>query len=184
MAIILNFVTPFNKLPLQKQSGMQNALQYTTAYTKIDFNEAIPPELIGNVSLDEMIGFVNRLKVGDVQIPAAEAKTQEKPQVGVPVNIEVEENDQKSVDAGHSPWKLDPVFVAQVFVSLKISPEGIQGDYPIKYEELKITQNTGKDAIVEVNGVKTSISRVYLKKLIRQDKTGIWTVVGYDPIKQ
>jgi hypothetical protein len=128
-----------------------------------------------------MIGFVNSMKVGDTQIPAAGTGTQEKPQVEVPVNIEVEENDQKSVDAGHSPWKLDPAFLAQVFVSLKISPEGIQGDYPIKYEELKITKNTGIDAIVEVNSVKTPISKVYLKKLIRQDNTGIWTVVGYDP---
>jgi hypothetical protein len=98
----------------------------------------------------------------------------------VPVNMEVEENDQKSVDAGGSPWKLDPVFVAQVFVSLEISSEGIQGDYPIKYEELKIIRNTGKDAIVEVNCAKTPISKVYLKKLVRQDSTGIWTVTGYD----
>jgi hypothetical protein len=64
-------------------------------------------------------------------------------------------------------------------VSLKISPEGIKGEYPIKYEELKITQNTGKDAIVEVNANNTPISKVYLKKLIRQENTGIWTVVGY-----
>ncbi|NLD46622.1 MAG: hypothetical protein GX660_05410 [Clostridiaceae bacterium] len=309
------------KLPLQKQSGMQNALQYTTAYTKIDFNELIPQELMeynlpegfketntqpeqmvsnmieaqqiigfapkvpeivpsgysnynitveletktvklnyiakdqvknivilegkankefkpastavlgkigsnavevqspiqeglgilggagpyagntdlksirwqhegleyavfGNAPLDEMIGFVNSLKVGDIQIPAAESRIQEKPQVEVPVNIEAEENDQKSADAGHSPWKLDPVFVAQVYVSLKISPEGIQGDYPIKYEELSVTQNTGIDALIEVNASNTPIGKVYLKKLVRQDSTGIWTVVGYDPIIQ
>ena len=63
---------------------------------------------------------------------------------------------------------------------LKISPEGIQGDYPIKYEELKIMQNTAIEAIIEVNDTKTSISKVFLKKLIRKDNTGIWTVVGYD----
>lgn len=143
-------------------------------------HEGLEYAVIGNVSLDEVIGFANSLKTGDVQIPAAEAATQEKPQVEVPVNMEVEENDQKSADAGSSPWKLDPVFVAQVFVSLEISPEGIQGDYPIKYEELKIIRNTGKDAIVEVNCAKTPISRIYLKKLIRQDSTGIWTVTGYD----
>jgi len=103
------------------------------------------------------------------------------PKVEVPVNLKIEENSQKSVDEGHSPWRLDPVFVAQVFVSLKISPEGIKGDYPIKYEELKILKENEKEAVVEVTVSKTPIKRVYLKRLIRQDDTGIWTVVGYDP---
>lgn len=106
----------------------------------------------------------------------------DKPQVKVPIDLEKEKNDQKSVDAGHSPWKLDPIFVTQVFVSLKISPEGIQGDYPIKYEELKVIKNNGKVAIIEVPGDKTPIRRVYLERLIRQDSTGIWTVIGYDPV--
>jgi outer membrane lipoprotein-sorting protein len=173
------------QLPIQESLGiLGGAGPYagTTDLKSIRWqHEGLEYAVIGNASLDEMIGFVNSMKVGDIQIPAAGTGTQEKPQVEVPVNIEVEENDQKSVDAGHSPWKLDPAFLAQVFVSLKISPEDIQGDYPIKYEELKITQNTGIDAIVEVNSVKTPISKVYLKKLIRQDNTGIWTVVGYDP---
>lgn len=97
------------------------------------------------------------------------------------MDLEIEKAEQKSVDAGHSPWKLDPAFVSQVFVSLKISPEGIVGDYPIEYEEFKVIKNTGKEAIVEVGGDKTPIRRVYLERLIRQDSTGIWTVVGYDP---
>ena len=103
------------------------------------------------------------------------------PKVEVPVNLKIEENSQKSVDEGHSPWRLDPVFVAQVFVSLKIHPEGIKGDYPIKYEELKILKVNEKETVVEVIASKTPIRRVYLKRLIRQDDTGIWTVVGYDP---
>lgn len=106
----------------------------------------------------------------------------DKPQVKVNIDLEREKNDQKSVDAGHSPWKLDSVFVSQVFVSLKISPEGIQGDYPIKYQELKVIKNNGKVAVVEVHGDKTPVRRVYLKRLIRQDNTGIWTVIGYDPV--
>ena len=103
------------------------------------------------------------------------------PKVEVPANLKIEENSQKSVDQGHSPWRLDPVFVAQVFISLKISPEGIQGDYPIKYEELKVLKKNKKEAVVEVTASKTPIKRVYLKRLIRQNDTGIWTVVGYDP---
>lgn len=34
------------KLPLQKQSAMHNALQYTIRYTEIEFNSTIPEELI------------------------------------------------------------------------------------------------------------------------------------------
>jgi hypothetical protein len=114
-------------------------------------------------------------------VPSSKNKNAEsKPQVEVPVDLEVEKGDQKNADAGSSPWKLDPIFVSQVFVSLQISPEGIQGDYPVKQEELKFVKGTEKEAIVQVNSNKTNIKRIYLKRLIKQDSTGIWTVVGYD----
>ncbi len=102
------------------------------------------------------------------------------PQIKIPINLEIEKEAQKSVEEGHSPWKLDPVFVAQVFVSLQVSPEGITGDYPIKDKELKIILSSGVETIVEVNSNKTNIKKVYLKRLIKNDSTGIWTVVGYD----
>lgn len=137
--------------------------------------------VVGNVDLEELASFIQAQTGEVVQTPSEDIKLSNKPKVEVPVDLTVEENEQKSVDAGHSPWRLDPVYVAQVFVSLKISPAGIQGEYPVKYEELKLIQNTGTDAIVEVNDDKTPVSKVYLKKLIRQDSTGIWTVVGYDP---
>lgn len=140
--------------------------------------------VVGNASLEGLTIFVNSLANGVVQIPQEGADLLKKPQVDVPVDMEIEKNEQKSVDAGHSPWKLDPAFVAQVFVSLKISPEGITGDYPIKYEDLKVIQNIGTTAVVEVAGGNTPVSRVYLKRLIRQDSTGIWTVVGYDPAEE
>jgi len=93
----------------------------------------------------------------------------------------VEQNEQKSVDAGHSPWRLDPAYVAQVFVSLEMSPGGITGDYPIEYEGLEVVENSGVKVVVRVGGDKTPIRKVYLERLVRQDSTGIWTVVGYDP---
>ena len=102
------------------------------------------------------------------------------PQVEVPYNIEIVERDQKSVDEGHSPWRLDPLFTTQVFVSLQISPEGIEGEYPIEEENLKLVYNSNDVAIVEVNDQDTNITTVYLKRLVRQDESGIWTVVGYD----
>jgi hypothetical protein len=63
---------------------------------------------------------------------------------------------------------------------LQVSPEGITGDYPIKDKELKIIQSSEMETIVEVISNKTKIKKVYLKRLIKKDSTGIWTVVGYD----
>jgi hypothetical protein len=71
--------------------------------------------------------------------------------------------------------------VAQVFASLLISPEGIVGDYPIPYDKITMIENNGAEAIAEINSDNTLAKHVYLKRLIRQDDTGIWTVVGYDP---
>jgi hypothetical protein len=136
--------------------------------------------VVGDAPLNELVKFIENFVLCKVQIPSDDINQPTKPQTEVPVDLDIEENDQKSVDAGHSPWKLDPVFVAQVFVSLKLSPGGIVGEYPIKYEELETIQNNGKEAVVQVNSKNTPIIKVYLKRLVRQDSTGIWTVTGYD----
>lgn len=169
--------------PVQEGSGILGGGPYAgvTGIISVRWQHGgLEYAVAGNVSQDEIAEFITNLKIGEVHIPDAGANQPVKPQVEVPVDLEAEENEQKSVDAGHSPWRLDPVFVAQVFVSLKISPEGISGEYPVKTEDLKMIQNTGSDAVVEVGGDNMPVSRVYLKRLIRQDATGIWTVVGYD----
>lgn len=102
------------------------------------------------------------------------------PEVPVKVDMDVERANQISVDSGSSPWRLDPIFVAQVFVSLQISPDGIFGDYPIDYDDFVIAKNLGNKIIIDVHSEKTNIRKVYLERLIRQDETGIWTVIGYD----
>jgi outer membrane lipoprotein-sorting protein len=174
--------------PVQDEAGvLQGMGAYTgvTGITSIRWQQdSFEYAVLGNTSLDELEQFVKGLANGIVELSESKEQIAGKPQVEVPVNLKAEKGDQKNADAGHSPWKLDPAFVAQVFVSLKISPEGIQGDYPIKYEEFKVIQNNGKEAVVEVAGTKTPITKVYLKRLIRQDNTGIWTVVGYDPVKK
>jgi hypothetical protein len=101
--------------------------------------------------------------------------------VAVDYDLATEENSQKSVDEGHSPWRLDPAFVAQVFVSLQLEPGGIEGDYPIPYEDFQVTKQSGSEAVVTVNNEKSPTATVYLKQLVRQGSDGIWTVVGYDP---
>ena len=87
--------------------------------------------------------------------------------------------DQQQVDRGSSPWQLDPEQVALTFVNLMVSPEGIVGEPRIKEESFKLKINNGIESMVEV--ADGPVKRVYLKRLVRQDETGIWTVVGYDP---
>ena len=139
--------------------------------------------VLGAAPLETLTAFAEGLSGGNVVIPVS-TENPGQPQVKVEVDLAAEENEQKSVDAGHSPWKLDPVFVSQVFASLLLSPEGIVGDYPIAYENIEITQNNGIDAIAEIKDEKSIAKYVYLKRLVRQDDTGIWTVVGYDTAKR
>lgn len=134
--------------------------------------------VIGDASVDELTKFVSTMTGSEINLPQ---KSESKPIVEVPVDMEIEKSEQQNADAGHSLYKLDPIFATQVFVSLKISPEGITGEYPIKEEDLTLVKNNDIEAIVEVSGDQTPVARVYLKRVIRQDSTGIWTVVGYDP---
>jgi outer membrane lipoprotein-sorting protein len=115
----------------------------------------------------------------DLTIPNSEQDLSSKAQVKVPVDKEVVEAGQKQVDRGSSPWQLDPLQVSLTFVNLKVTPKGIQGEPEIPMASFKLEINNSAEAVVEVaNG---PIERVYLKRLVRQDETGIWSVVGYDP---
>ena len=105
------------------------------------------------------------------------------PKVQVITDIKEVENIQKSVDEGHSPWRLDPAYVSQVFASTLIEPEGAEGEYPIPYDSIKMLAASDSKAIAEVCVNDTAVKRIYLEKQIRQDSTGAWTVVGYDPVK-
>ncbi len=124
--------------------------------------------------LETVVGFEH------IIFPVQARDYELKPQIEVKVNLDMEKNSQKSVDEGHSPWKLDPIYTAQVFSSLHQIPEGIIGDYPIEYENLKLIYSNSEFSVVQVDDQDTNIHMVYLKRLIRQDETGIWTVVGYD----
>lgn len=138
---------------------------------------SIPAYLESNeltFELETVVGFEH------IIFPVQASEYELKPQVEVKVDLELEKHNQKSVDEGHSPWRLDPLFTVQVFTSLHLFPEGIVGEFPIEYENLKLISSNNEFSIVQVNDINTNINMVYLKKLIRQDATGIWTVVGYD----
>lgn len=169
------------QMPLQMYRGILNgvgAYANQTNLGSIRWQEGeVEYGVIGGNSLEDIIFFTENITNKKIEIPS----TPDEPAVKVSVVMEEEENAQKSVDGGSSPWRLDPLYSAQIFVSLKMSPDGVEGDYPIKKEELKTLQNDGKTAVIEVNGRNTPIRKVYLEKLVRQDTTGIWTVVGYNP---
>ncbi|NLX63824.1 MAG: hypothetical protein GX022_03455 [Clostridiaceae bacterium] len=167
------------KTPLKKQGAMTKAIQYITVYTDIEFVDSIPEEL---TTIVPDAGF----KEADFDTDKKEDTIDNDdpvrftPEFKVDVDMEVEKAEQISADSGSSPWKLDPVYVAQVFVSLQISPEGIVGDYPVDYDDLVISEKYANSVKIRVNNEKTNIKTVYLERLIRQDDTGIWTVTGYD----
>jgi hypothetical protein len=62
---------------------------------------------------------------------------------------------------------------------LQVSPEGIEGEPQVQMDSFDVVANNGVEAAIEVSA--GPMRRVYLKRLIRQDETGIWSVVGYDP---
>lgn len=115
----------------------------------------------------------------DLTLPDAGKNLVNKARIKAPVNMEIAKADQQQVDRGSSPWQLDPLQVALTFVNLKVSPEGITGEPKIPESSFKVTANNGIEAVVEV--ASGPVKQVYLKRLVRQDETGIWSVIGYDP---
>ena len=137
--------------------------------------------VMGNLPIDILAAFSEMFMKAPMKWPDVDEQAFPEPTVEIEYDLAVEQSDQKNADAGSSPWKLDPAFVAQVFVSLQMMPDGITGDYPIAIEDLEITANNGVQAIVAVHDENSPISRVFVERVVRQDDSGIWTVVGYDP---
>jgi outer membrane lipoprotein-sorting protein len=115
----------------------------------------------------------------DLTIPSGDDDLAKQAQIHVQADMEIVKASQQQVDRGSSPWQLDPMQVALTFVNLKASPEGIVGEPKIPASSFKITANNGVYSVVEV--ATGPIKKVYLQRLVRQDETGIWSVVGYDP---
>ncbi|MCX7773725.1 MAG: hypothetical protein N2376_11500 [Clostridia bacterium] len=173
------------QLPLQGREGVLSgggAAVAAEANSIRWIEEGFEFAVIGTQGIKDLASLAQDITGTVLEIPMGSGEFTFNPKVVVPYDIETVKNEQRSVDEGHSPWKLDPAFVSQVFVGLKLSPGGIQGDYPIAYEAFKVVSNNSSQAIVEVQSDKSPVARVYLKRLIRQDLTGIWTVVGYDPV--
>lgn len=115
----------------------------------------------------------------DLTLPDAGQDLVSRAQVKVLVDMEIVKADQQQVDRGSSPWQLDPLQVSLTFVNLKVSPQGIIGEPKIGVSFFKLVTNNGVESVVEV--AEGPVKKVYLQRLVRQDETGIWSVVGYNP---
>lgn len=115
----------------------------------------------------------------DLALPDTGKSLVDKARVRIPVDMEIARADQRQVDRGSSPWQIDPLQAALTFVNLKVAPEGIDGEPQVPMLTFKLAENNGVEAVVEVDS--GPVRKVYLKRLVRQDETGIWSVVGYDP---
>ncbi len=115
----------------------------------------------------------------DLTLPDASQNLADQAQVPVAVDMAISQADQQQVDRGSSPWQLDPLQVSLTFVNLKVSPVGMVGEPEIGPTAFELVVNNGVEAVVEVTS--GPVKKVYLKRLVRQDETGIWSVVGYDP---
>jgi len=120
-----------------------------------------------------------RQLTADLTLPDPDADLTGKARVKVPVDYELARANQQQVDGGSSPWQLDPLQVALTFVNLLVTPEGITGEPQIAMTSFSPVANNGVEAVVAVDA--GPVQYVYLKRLIRQDESGIWSVVGYDP---
>src|SRR5690606_16975157 len=131
--------------------------------------DSVEYALIGNLSIEEFQKFISENMDRTLELPDQSVIEPLKPQIIVPYDMKTEENTQKGVDAGHSPWRLDPVYVAQVFVSLEIMPGGTTGNYPIPYDDLTGVYNDGKTSVIEGDNESSPVKRVYLQRVVRQD---------------
>ena len=122
---------------------------------------------------------LTRQLTADLALPDRELELAAKAQVKVEVDLEIAAASQRQVDGGSSPWQLDPLQVALTFVNLMVTPEGISGEPQVPMAAFSQVANNGVEAVVAVD--TGPVKHVYLKRLIRQDESGIWSVVGYDP---
>lgn len=126
-------------------------------------------------SLEASAGLARQL-AADLDFPQPMDEFAVDMQYAVEVDMEAAERDQQQVDAGHSPWMLDPRQVAAVFAFTTAGAEEAPGQPP--FDTAIVVVNTGTEAVVEWD--EGPVARVYLKRLVRADESGIWSVVGYD----
>ncbi|HEY3314490.1 MAG TPA: hypothetical protein VGL40_04320 [Bacillota bacterium] len=88
---------------------------------------------------------------------------------------------QEQVDSGHSQWRLDAAQVAATTLEGRMIPGGGGPVHRVPTSAFKQVLNGGALAIFEITDPASPWTKIYLNKPVKQDSTGIWVVVSYDP---
>ncbi len=135
----------------------------------------------------------------DLALPDPTADLVGQAKIKVPADLAGAKADQLLAGQSYlANAKISPLYVAFTFVNSKLSPPGTfsvtkptatasNGGIPklysgapkIPYTSFNLVANNGVEAVVAV--ATGQIKQVYLKRLVRQDESGVWSVVGYDP---
>lgn len=139
---------------------------------------AIPAYLESNQLIFE---YENVGMYHSVILPVNSKSYEFEPETVIPYDLEIEKVLQQTVDKeGKSHWRLNPIITAQFFVNSHILSEEIVENYPIQSENISLLYCDDSTAVLKIKDNNTHIDTVYLKRLIKQDSTGIWTIIGYD----
>lgn len=143
----------------------------------IAYDDVVPAYLESNQLIFE---YENVGAYDNVIFPIHDVNYDFKPETTVSYNLKDEKEVQNSVDKGDSSWRLNPITTAQFFVNSHINSDQISIENAIRLEYISLLYCDNETAVIKVNDNHTNIHTVYLKRLIKQDPTGIWTIVGYD----
>lgn len=169
---------------MEKAGSAQDKLKQGAQIVVTFAQYALPPngEVVLGASFDQGVYYVETGKYYDLEgrevdlVPALDSGFPRVPEIIAAIDWEAERDLQEQVDQGHKPMMLDPIQVAYEF----ISRQGDTSSSNVKMTSAGMFEEDNRIAAIEIIGDYVSVKRVYLKKLIRQDPTGIWTIVGYD----
>lgn len=148
------WIEPETHLPVQLQTAMQKSVQTTYTFVMSE-SKAVSPFVPAPLAVlgqsangpievlpDSLRWQQNGLDIqiqgqqseelakqltSNLIIPQGNPALPTQPSVKVEIDMDVVQQNQQQVDAGSSPWQLDPMQVAFTFAALKISPSGVTG---------------------------------------------------------
>jgi hypothetical protein len=152
--------------------------------------------------MDQMVALARQI-APDLTLPDSTTDLVGQARVKVPADLNSAAAEQVQADSGKFPWAggVDPMYISFIFVNEQVCPPGtfsvpktpddaaqppgagsvksLFGQPKIPDTSFEQVANNGVEAVVAV--ADGQIRQVYLKRLVRQDETGVWSVVGYDP---
>jgi len=183
-------------LPLQRVSAMQNGIQIKAEYTSMEFIDEIPRNLLVYDTPDGYEEVDANMEQEVASLEEAERMAGFAPRFpdqaaeGYTLNRIAVEKDRAAVKLYYSTGdSAYAILLTQSEASEELAPysAAILGSVNHNKAEI-ITGEPVRSIRWQEDGIEYSIlgtvpleKLTVLKRLVRQDDTGIWTVVGYDP---